>query len=304
MLEITAGARVSNLQQNFDNTDTGTDDTVISPKATLALRPAENQLYYFTYASGFRPGNVNNSMEFNRRSFSQAGFPQSEIDKVAALIHYEGDQLDSFELGAKIGFAHGRAQLIASAYYQDWKDMISLFRDRTIPGIVQGYHDNTGAAESKGLKVEFNWEVVDGLRLRLAADINDSELGEGPDLISFTEGNSMRFAPEWSVAASVDYTIELPGALDGRVRVDHQRVGEQYQDVANTILIDEYDITHARVTLSSTTDTRWSASVFVNNLFDDEIIQDKFDYIGFGGSIADVYELPRTIGVEFSWRAR
>ena len=202
---------------------------MISPKATLALRPAENQLYYFTYASGFRPGNVNNSMEFNRRSFSQAGFPQSEIDKVAALIHYEGDQLDSFELGAKIGFAHGRAQLIASAYYQDWKDMISLFRDRTIPGIVQGYHDNTGAAESKGLKVEFNWEVVDGLRLRLAADINDSELGEGPDLISFTEGNSMRFAPEWSVAASVDYTIELPGALDGRVRVDHQRVGEQYQ---------------------------------------------------------------------------
>ncbi|MCY4563452.1 MAG: hypothetical protein OXE40_03115 [Gammaproteobacteria bacterium] len=84
-----------------------------------------------------------------------------------------------------------------------------------------------------------------------AADINDSEPDEGPDLISFTKGNSMRFAPEWTVAASVDYTIELPGTLEGRVRVDHQRVGEQFQDVANTILIDEYDITHARATLSS-----------------------------------------------------
>ena len=119
LLEITAGARVSNLKQNFERTESGTDDTVISPKATLAFRPADNQLYYVTYASGFRPGNVNNSQEFNRRTFAQAGFPQTEVDKVAGLIHYEGDQLDTFELGAKIGFAGGRAQMIASAYYQD-----------------------------------------------------------------------------------------------------------------------------------------------------------------------------------------
>ena len=59
-----------------------------------------------------------------------------------------------------------------------------------------------------------------------------------------------------------------------------------------------------RVTLSSQTDERWSASVFINNLFDDEIIQDKLDYIIYGGTIADVYAPPRTIGVEFSWRAR
>ena len=188
---------------------------------------------------------MNNSQEFNRRTFAQAGFPQTEVDKVAGLIHYEGDQLDTFELGAKIGFAGGRAQMIASAYYQDWKDMISEFIDPTIPGFVQQYHDNAGAVDSKGLEVEFNWEVVDGLRLRLAGDINESELDEGPDLITFTKGASLRYAPEWSLAASVDYTVALPGGLEGRVRVDHQRVGEQYQDVANTILIDEYDMTHA-----------------------------------------------------------
>ena len=182
--------------------------------------------------------------------------------------------------------------------------MISEFIDPTIPGFVQQYHDNAGAVDSKGLEVEFNWEVVDGLRLRLADDINESELDEGPDLITFTKGASLRYAPEWSLAASVDYTVALQGGLEGRVRVDHQRVGEQYQDVANTILIDEYDMTHARVTLSSQTDERWSASVFINNLFDDEIIQDKLDYIIYGGTIADVYAPPRTIGVEFSWRAR
>ena len=84
-------------------------------------------------------------------SAEEGGFPQSEIDKVAALIHYEGDQLDTFELGAKIGFAGGRAQVIASAYYQDWKDMISEFIDPTIAGFVQQYHGNAGAANSKGL---------------------------------------------------------------------------------------------------------------------------------------------------------
>ena len=39
-------------------------------RATLAFRPADNQLYYLTYASGFRPGNVNSLV---RRTRIEAG---------------------------------------------------------------------------------------------------------------------------------------------------------------------------------------------------------------------------------------
>ena len=51
--------------------------------------------------------------------------------------------------------------------------------------------------------------MVDGLRLRLAGDVNESELEEGPELITSTEGASLRYAPDWSLAASVDYTVPL-----------------------------------------------------------------------------------------------
>ena len=39
-------------------------------------------------------------------------------------------------------------------------------------------------------------------------------------------------------------------------------------------------------------------------MVDDEIIQDKLNYMIYGGTITYVYAPPRTIGVEFSWRAR
>ena len=57
--EFTLGARFTDLEQDYSATPEGKDDTVVSPKLNIAWHPADNQLYYFTYATGFRPGNLN-----------------------------------------------------------------------------------------------------------------------------------------------------------------------------------------------------------------------------------------------------
>ena len=302
---ITAGARVAGLKQKFGYVDHGTDDTVVSPKATLAWRPTDDQLYYFGYASGFRPGNVNNTMEFNRRQLGGA-IAQESLDRFVGNLTFDGDRLESYELGAKLSLADGRAQVIAAAYYQKWTDMITEFHDPELVafGVTQ-FNNNAGDAHSQGIELEFNWELADGLLLRFAGDINESETDEdNVDYASYQvpKGSKLVYAPEWSLSASVDYRFDLPANLEGRLRVDHQRVAEQFIWATNDLSLDKYDLTSLRFGIASRTDRHWTASIFIDNLFNDEVILNKAarrDF-QFGGSIACVYARPRMIGLQFS----
>ena len=303
---VTAGARVSNLKQHFDWGDYKTDDTVVSPKATLSWRPSDDQLFYFSYASGFRQGNVNSTIEFNRRNLSVSGVTPPELEEIfLRRLLFDGDTLENFELGAKLSLAGGRAQVIAAAYYQKWSDMITTFYDPELAqlGVTQ-YNDNAGDAHSQGIELELNWELVDGLLLRFAGDINESETDEDNVLspsYKVPKNSKLIYAPEWSLSASVDYRFDLPANLEGRLRVDHQRVAKQYIQPPNDVSMPKYDLTSLRLSVSSQTDRRWTASIFVDNLFDDVVILNKINRRDFGGGIADVYARPRIIGLQVSF---
>ena len=299
---VTAGARVSRLEQEFEYGSYGTEDTVVSPKASIAWQPTDDALFYLNYARGFRPGNVNYSMEFNRRNLSSALSPEAS-DRLNNALTFDGDTLDSFELGAKVSFADGRAQLITAAYYQEWKDMIAEFFDDVLSaeaGVGQ-YNANAGDAHSQGLELELSWEVAEGLLLRFAGDINESQTDE--DSVLAPKGSKLLYAPEWSLSASVDYRFSLPANLEGRVRVDHQRVAKQYTQIQNDVSLDEYDLTSLKVSLTNQTDRRWTASVFVDNLFNDEIILNKLWRRDFGGNVRNIYARPRMIGLQVSFGA-
>ena len=299
---ITAGARVASLEQDFEYGGYGTDDTVVSPKATLAWQPTDDHLLYFNWSRGFRPGNVNNSMEFNRRQLGATLSPAAS-DRLNSVLTFDGDTLESFELGAKLSLADGRAQLIASAYHQEWKDMIAEFFDPLInaeTGVGQ-HNDNAGDARSQGIELELNWELVDGLLLRFAGDINDSETREESNLAP--KGSKLTYAPEWSLSASVDYRFDLPADLEGRLRADYQRVAEQFVQIQNDVSVDQYDLTSVRFSLGSRTDQRWTASIFVDNLFNDAIILNKLWRRDFGGNVRNIYARPRMVGLQFSFGA-
>jgi outer membrane receptor protein involved in Fe transport len=298
--EFTAGARVSKLEQEFESTTTRTDDTPVSPKLNIAWHPTENQLYYFSYSTGFRPGNVNNGMEFNARQFTAGGLPQEAIDQALSLLTYEGDEVSSYELGSKLTLADGRVQLTAAAYFLDWKDTILLFTDATIPSANNTYNFNGGAAHSQGLELDFSWMPLDRLAVRLAGDINEAEVDEDVSA-TVPKGNSLIYSPEWSLSASIDYTVNLTGSYEGRFRLDHQRVDSQFATADNNITVDAYDLTNLRFTLTDNRDSRWSAALFVNNLTGEEVVLNTFELLG---TLANVYAQPQVVGIEFNWQAR
>ena len=298
--EATVGARFAKLEQEFENTATGTDDSPISPKAVLSFCPTDDQLYYFSYANGFRPGNVNNGQEFNVRQFTANGLPQQFIDRAASLITYESDEVDSFELGAKLTFADGRAQLATSAYYMDWSDTIMQFVDPTIPSVNNTFNRNAGAAHSQGVELEFTWMPVDSLNVRLAADFNEAETDNDNLANGVPEGNRLVYAPEWSTSLSVDYLFDI-GSLQARLRADHQRVDDQFGDPENTLKIDGYDVTNLRFTLTDPADSRWSASLFANNVTGED---SRLSVVTLVGTVSNVYIQPRVVGLELTWQAR
>ena len=67
--------------------------------------------------------------------------------------------------------------------------------------------------------------------------------------------------------------------------------------------LDEYDLTSLKVSLTNQTDRRWTASVFVDNLFNDEIILNKLWRRDFGGNVRNIYARPRMIGLQVSFGA-
>ena len=314
-LEVTVGVRVSDLEQEFTNTGTGTSDTPVSPKFVLSWLPRDDLLLYFNYTTGFRPGNVNNNLEFYVGQFEVqienartnpflddasraaviAGLEQNIVDSLSRLF-FDGDELDNYELGLKATLWGGRAQVLASAYFLDWKDMLVYVNDPAIAPGGDSHNVNSGGAEITGFELEVNAFVTDRLSVRLAGDINESEVTEvGVPFQNAEDGNELRYAPGDSMSIALDYSVPVGGDWLLDLHLDHAWVAKQYADSQNRVVIPSYEKTNARATLRSP-DQKWRVALFVTNLANDELLRGR-DLLG------TLYWFnPRQIGLEVGYQ--
>ena len=315
-LEITLGVRVSNLEQEFTNTGTGTDDTPVSPKLVLSWLPRDDLLLYFNYTTGFRPGNVNNNLDFYistifepgiesarinpafddaTRAAVIAGLEQNIADSLSRLF-FDGDKLDNYEIGLKATLWGGRATVLASAYYLDWKDMLVYVNDPAIAPGGDSHNANSGGAEITGFELELNAFVTDRFSVRLAGDINESEVTEvGVPFQNAEDGNELRYAPGDSMSIALDYSIPVGGDWMLDLHLDHAWVAKQFADSQNQVVVPSYEKTNARATLRSA-DQKWRVALFVTNLANDEILRGR-------DLLATLYwHNPRQIGLEVGYQ--
>ena len=314
-LELTVGVRVSDLEQEFTNTGTGTSDTPVSPKLVLSWLPRDDLLLYFNYTTGFRPGNVNNNLDFYVGQFEVqiqnamtnpafddatravviAGLEQNIVDSLSRLF-FDGDKLDNYELGLKATLWGGRATVLASAYYLDWKDMLVYVNDPAIAPGGDSHNVNSGGAEITGFELELNAFVTDQFSVRLAADINDSEVTEvGVPFQNAEDGNELRYAPGDSVSIALDYSVPVAGNWSLDLHLDHAWVANQFADSQNMVVVPSYKKVNGRVTLRRA-DQKWRIALFGTNLANDEILRGR-------DLLATMYWFnPRQIGLEVGYQ--
>jgi outer membrane receptor protein involved in Fe transport len=176
--KLVAGVRFSKNKYSFDTltggpqlfntTRAGSGDNsenATTPRLGLDFQVDPNNLYYFTYAKGFRPGGANNPLPEAAcaEDFKSFGISQ-------APTTYSSDSVQSFEVGAKNNIG-GRVRLATSIYYIKWNNI----QQTVIPPICQiSFIANLGQAVAKGGDVQADVAVTDNLDLELTAGYTDA----------------------------------------------------------------------------------------------------------------------------------
>ena len=343
-VRITVGDRIAHLSFSLDHYADGYEnygpgyssasstETANTPKVSVAYQRDANNLYYATYAKGFRAGGGNAPLpDYCSADLDNTGYPNG------APLTYNSDSTQSYEIGSKNNF--GRAFRVAtSVYYIKWKD---IQQNVYVPGACGlQFTDNLGTAVAKGFDLQadiaagpMTFDVAVGytdarytadsaLRSPFCPSFSTTPclpLARNGDAISGQASINLApsLNPPWTVAVGAQYDFH---AADhpAYVRFDYQ-----YQSRNNWLsnLQDQGTSQYNAdtYTLSSTTFAQlrggvtlgdWGLAAFVDNLFDSRTTTnyqlgqaDSFNPAGSPSEQQNQYTFrPRTFGINATLR--
>ena len=290
-LEITAGIRVADVEQHFQRSDRRTDDRPVSPKLVFSWQARDELLVYGGYTTGFRPGNVNNNLAWYADTFGSLGLDASSI---LSGLFFDGDEVENLELGIKTTLMDGRVRVLGAIYSIDWKDMI-VHENNTAVGTGDVYNVNSGGAEINGLELEVSAFITDNLHVRVAGDINDSEVTRAAEFSTSPDGSELTYAPDRSLSVALGYSLPLSNGGSVDFYLDRSWVAEQFTDSQNVVALPKYERSNGRVTYRSP-DQKWRVALYGNNLENDEILR------GMTSTGIMFWHNPRQVGIEVGYR--
>ncbi len=338
--KLTVGARFSRLKYTFDTltggpqlflppqTATGEkSENSFTPKVSFSYQYDPRNLYYFTYAKGFRPGGGNNPVPYAACAGDFTNFGIS-----GAPATFDSDTVNSFEVGAKNNIDN-RIKLSSSVYYIRWNNI----QQTVIPPVCQiSFIANLGTAVAKGIDLQAEFAITDDFTAELATGYTSARYTADSRLTSATMtpdgtpilpvvsagdgiagqsagGQSGQPGSPFTVSLGLEYRFKLIDH-DGFVRFDDefeshpkwrsptQDPATQQYDSANYIL-SSTNFMSARAGMSF---GQLQMAVFCDNLADTRTVTNYEWSIdpGDGNSrLERQYTFrPRTIGLTFTYR--
>jgi iron complex outermembrane receptor protein len=245
------------------------DESGFVPKVTAAFNASDDHMFYATYSEGFRRGGGN------------AARPTSVFGR-EPLNQFKSDLVTNYEFGTKNTSANGRFQFNLTVYHMIWEDMQIQVEDPT-PNVFTLGMVNVAEAEIDGAEAFISWLATDNFSIDASIGFNDGALSETSILFEgsdseliLEEGQPLPLVPD--MKASVNLNYEFGGQLLGstpRLTLSYNYVGDSFSSLAgiasteviNPVRVQEaYSITNIRFGLNNKS---WSATLFVNNVFDE-----------------------------------
>jgi iron complex outermembrane receptor protein len=153
-MKLTVGERVSRTKFTLNHYADGYENygpggasasqqqTPNTPKATLSFQVDPQDLFYFTYAKGFRVGGGNAPLpSFCNADLAAAGFPNG------APLTYSSDSTQNYEIGSKNSFGNW-LKIATSIYYIKWSQIQQNIYVAGACGLQ--FTDNLGSAVAWG----------------------------------------------------------------------------------------------------------------------------------------------------------
>jgi len=310
-LKLTAGVRVSKTTFSIQSISGGPQNsgvrigaaentqTPVTPKAGLQWQATPNDMFYFTYAKGFRMGGGNPSIPYDptfqdptigcTQDFLNFGIPHNPET-------YKSDTVQSFEVGAKNNI-NNVVRLSSSIYYIKWNNI----QGNVVPPICQiQWTDNLGDAVSKGFDIQANIQATEHLGIDATFGYTDARytkngfptgaITTGPnaplplvadgDAIAGPNGIGTGYSiPPWTATLGAEYRFNVM-EHQSFIRLDYEyQAADKWTHAAldpNTSQYDPTGMATARQSFASlrvgTSLRDWVVSFFVDNLTDSHTI--------------------------------
>jgi iron complex outermembrane receptor protein len=330
-LKLTLGARYSWTKFSFDTLTGGPQlfsapltnsgdkkENSFTPKVGLSYQMDSDNLFYATYAKGFRPGGANNPVPQAACAADFANFGITESPPT-----YKSDSVNSYEIGAKNNIGN-RLRIASSIYYIQWNDI----QQTVVPPICEiSFIANLGKAVAKGADIQADVSVTDSFTVEMSAGYTDAR---------YTQNSVFSTAPTASQQgvvqngdAIVGQSGQPPAPVTASVGLEYRFNLLQHQ----AFLRGDYEFQGrskwlspgqdpnslqfdaANFTLSSTSFvslrggmnfSTWTVSAFVDNLTDNHVLTNYNFSIdpGTGDSrlMRDFTFRPRTIGLTATYK--
>lgn len=268
----------ANALHNGRSTQQEREEKEWSGTLKAAYRWNENVMTYVSAARGYKGGGFNLDRVQTSNGLSSGGQGIIPVDDTS----FDGEFVDSYELGAKTTWLDGNLLLNATLFHQTYEDfqlnsfLGTSFVVRSIPKVT-----------SRGVDTEILWQPSKGLMLQGGLMYADTFYGDerptpdfvGPDGALYKlPGNKTSFAPEWSGTASATYEWDFGASLVGRFNI-----GAKYTSEFNTgsdldveKMQDAYTVVNARFGIGAKS-KRWMLEFWGLNIFDEEYVQVGFD---------------------------
>jgi iron complex outermembrane recepter protein len=302
-----------------------TSETPNTPKATLAFQMDPKNMFYATYAKGFRVGGGNPALPpYCNQNLAQEGFPNG------APLTYKSDSTQNYEIGAKNAVGNF-LQIATSVYYIKWNDIQQNVYVAGDCGLQ--FTDNLGTAVAKGADLQAEL-YLGALHVDLAAGYTDARYTENSPIVN-AAGQPLAFAGDaisgqaainsapglnapWTVSIGPEYAFKL-GEHESFIRVDWQYEARnnwpsvlqdprtsQYFPYTYTLSSTSFLSLRAGIALGA-----WQVTPFVDNLTNNHTVTnyalgalDPYNPVGSPTPQQNQYTFrPRTFGITATWRS-
>lgn len=252
---------------------------------------------YFTVSTGYLAGNA-----------------QGQYSGAAT---YDPQTATAYELGLKTTFADGKIRFNIAAYYNQYRDLLSIkYVDTATTTLAQT--TNAGAINTKGVEIEADWIPNDNLRLGARVSFMNARFGDFVVSRRYQEGGNIRpnasgaftawqldgmqvtNSPDFTATIFASYRIDLgdKGSLTPMVST---YINSGYRTSDDPLLFGNqgsFQKTDLSLTWASS-DDKTTVRGWVRNIENKATLTRG---TRFGGDLAVVdYAAPRTYGVTISY---
>lgn len=315
-LSLTLGARYSEEKKEVESSGGSpalpgakSEETweKFTPKATLEYN-TDVGMVYLTYSTGFKSG-----------GFAYPFINAAGVDTTNAV---DPENLDMWELGAKVDLLGNTLRLNAALYYYDYEDLQVNRNAGLGPAGIQIPVENAKGAEVTGLEVDVTWLPMENLTLTGGFNAMETEYTDydnatpnvyntavfpGPVVAATAydaTGDDMTRAPDFSAFLALEYAFQV-GDATMPLNLTYSYKGDYNFDLmpgteANKIdelESDAYELINARLSYVPASE-EWSVSLWGNNLTDEEYYD---EVVTFATGVRATVAAPRTYGVDFTY---